>query len=713
MRGRKIKKFVTVITLVISLLAVQTLELTAMASTGTPDLTNPSVIVSNFADLQEAINTASDGTVIGIDSLIPVDSPNAILGSEDGSKHVYLVRMNADAYLWLTQISNLTISNITIDGNGSITGNNPMLFVDGTLNLNNSVIQNCSGVPFGAVYVTDNGTLNALSTQFNNNSAVSGGHIENHGTATVSGCSFTNGSAQEFGGAISNARNLTVQNCKIVGNRAGLIGGGIQSDDCMSINQSVIYGNSATYGNDIANTINYSMYANDNLADVMSLYEAEGVTPVEWRYDGPSTDEELNQAGIYNANIYNPQSLLSLVLEGENGGGSDEGAGDTEDGGTSDDNTGADDGTGGTEDSGNTEEPGNTEDDGTTGEDGNTDGTEDTGNTGDSGESEDTGNTEDGSNQDDTGSTEDDGSQDNTGSTEDSGNNDDTGNQGDGGSTTEPDDTEDGGSTGEDSGTTDGSQDNADSGNQDSSTDESGDNTDTGNQDDPTGDTGEDNTQNDGSSDTSDTDSKENVTNNYYDQSSTTTNNSTTEDNSSVTNNTDNYEDKSSSTTTTTTTNNYYTYNTPQGTNSTGKTSGTKTNNTTNSAAGTEQKTGTVSGNSTSDSANMQLPDNLTLDLHGVDVSYEIVDGVPKIVISNDKVTEQAVAEQTEATTRTMGQQPFTDNAINTASVAADSENTSASINWYEIVKMLLLAAILIVVIYKPSAKKGTITAVD
>ena len=55
----------------------------------------------------------------------------------------------------------------------------------------------------------------------------------------------------------------------------------------------------------------------------------------------------------------------------------------------------------------------------------------------------------------------------------------------------------------------------------------------------------------------------------------------------------------------------------------------------------------------------------------------------------------------------------MSDNAINTASVTADSENTSASINWYEIVKMLLLAAILIVVIYKPSAKKGTITAVD
>lgn len=529
--------------MVISLLAVQTLELTAMASIGTPDLTNPSVVVSNFADLQEAINIASDGTVIGIDSLIPVDSPNAILGNEDGNKHVYLVRMNADAYLWLTQISNLTMSNITIDGNSSITGNNPMLFVDGTLNLNNSVIQNCSGVPFGAVYVTDNGTLNAVSTKFNNNSAVSGGHIENHGTATISGCSFTNGSAQEFDGAISNARNLTVQNCKIVGNRAGLIGGGIQNDDCLSISQSVIYGNSAIYGNDVANTVNYSMYTNDNLADVMSLYQAEGISPVEWRYDGPVTEEELNQAGIYTANVYNPQSLLQLICE------SDEDTGDTE----------------------------------------------------------------------------------------------------------------------------------------------------------------EDNTQNGGSSDdTSDSASDGNVTNNYYDQSSTTTNNSTTEDNSSVTNNTDNYEDKSSSTTTTTTTNNYYTYNTPQGSNATENTGATKTSDSGSVATVLGQKTETVSGNSTSESANVQLPDNLTLDLHGVDVSYEIVDGVPKIVISNDKVTEQ-----TEATTRTMEQQPLTDNAINTASVTTDSENTSVSVNWYEIVKMALLAAILIVVIYKPSAKKGAITAVD
>lgn len=118
MKQIKIKKLVIVFVLLISLLAVQTLEIAVKASGGNPDITNPSIIVSTLTDLQEAINNSTDGAVIGIDSIIVVDSPNITLGSEDGSKHIYIVPMNPDSYFWITQTVNLTLCNITLDGNG-------------------------------------------------------------------------------------------------------------------------------------------------------------------------------------------------------------------------------------------------------------------------------------------------------------------------------------------------------------------------------------------------------------------------------------------------------------------------------------------------------------------------------------------------------------------------------------------------------------------
>ena len=74
MRSRRIKKAVTVLLLAVSLVAVQTMQFTVKASTSTLDLSNPAITVSNYSDLKNAIDTASDGTVIGINTIIPVYS---------------------------------------------------------------------------------------------------------------------------------------------------------------------------------------------------------------------------------------------------------------------------------------------------------------------------------------------------------------------------------------------------------------------------------------------------------------------------------------------------------------------------------------------------------------------------------------------------------------------------------------------------------------
>lgn len=86
-------------------------------------------------------------------------------------------------------------------------------------------------------------------------------------------------------------------------------------------------------------------------------------------------------------------------------------------------------------------------------------------------------------------------------------------------------------------------------------------------------------------------------------------------------------------------------------------------------------------------SANVQIPDNIKLDLGNVDIVYEMNGGISNIEISNQREAVGAVENMVEV-------------------MAADAEEpvaTAQTVNWYEVVKMLLLVAIFIVVVPKPS----------
>ena len=171
MKGRKIKKFVTVLTLVISLIAVQTLEITAMASTGTPDLSNPDVVVSDMESFFNAVSTAEDGTVIGIDTVIYINAGSYQIGSAAEPKHLYLVRKSGNAGIYITNTANLTIYNMTIDGNrNSVSGDCPMFTVNGALNLHYSTVQNSDTLgEKGTIYVADSASFFSVGTTYTNN----------------------------------------------------------------------------------------------------------------------------------------------------------------------------------------------------------------------------------------------------------------------------------------------------------------------------------------------------------------------------------------------------------------------------------------------------------------------------------------------------------------------------------------------------------------
>lgn len=95
----------------------------------------------------------------------------------------------------------------------------------------------------------------------------------------------------------------------------------------------------------------------------------------------------------------------------------------------------------------------------------------------------------------------------------------------------------------------------------------------------------------------------------------------------------------------------------------------------------------------------MQIPDNIKLDLSNVDIVYEMTDGVSNIEISNEKKAVEQVEDTVMMSERAV--------IPATISTEADAENTSFSVNWYEVVKMILLAAILLVAIFKPSVKNN------
>jgi hypothetical protein len=167
------------------------------------------------------------------------------------------------------------------------------------------------------------------------------------------------------------------------------------------------------------------------------------------------------------------------------------------------------------------------------------------------------------------------------------------------------------------------------------------------------------------------------------------------------------------------TTNNYYTYNNPTDNTSAGKDSASETTSptvntvTVGSTSGTksanqsEPKEDTVTETKEDDEAatSVQMPDNIKLNLQYVDVVYEMVDGRSSIEISSP--TEQAV-NMASASQSTSDSTVFLDGAVTPmADVYNDSTNQreSSSIDWYEVIKILLLIALFIVVVPKPRWK--------
>lgn len=699
----KKSKILLVFSLIAALISVQSLQIVANASQGDsiPDFSNPTVITGDSDSLYQAVQNASNGDVIGINGTIEVNAGISALGNSD--KTLYLVRMNESACLRIT--GQLELTNLIIDGR-SLNTSLPMIYVgdQGNCYLSSCTIQNCINQDNGgAIYCK--GHIGVNNSFLKNNQAKNGGHIYlAAGSASLYQSEASGGIASEAGGAIYNnafTSSFQIMDSKLHSNTSGIIAGGICNFSTLKIIRSAIYGNSSPNASDISNS-QYSSLEMPELNELMETYQAAGIIPTEWVSD-VSADIEWQISRDYD--LTNEKAMMKLTYQT---------IGNSDDTG---DNDNPDEGN--TDDSGNLGDTGNTDDSGNSGDSGNTD---DSGNSGDGDNTDDSGNSGDGGNTDDSGNgdnTDDNGNSSDTGNTDDSGNagdsngsdNPDSGNSGDNNNS----DTGDNGNT-EDSGNSGDTGNTEDNGNQDTGdkpdTDDSGNSDNSGNADDNK----KDDTDNQGNSsdigdkNNNETSNSNNTTNTQGDTSTTSTNNNitTTDDRS------DNSKSDYHNSTTNNTTNNYYDRSAADGNNNkrtSDSSNGSSTvNSTTNYYSGANPNTtsnvqeNTVSGN-TASNQDIQLPDNIKLNLTNVDVVYEMVNGRSNIEISTNQTSS---VEQTSTQTVQQEQVPMT-TALASAPVSTAKEvKQSSVINWYEIVKLVLLGAIIMLVL--PKNRKAQMT---
>ena len=386
---RKSVKLWIVLALVVSLAAVQVMQVMAEDGVEVTDTSDSPIIVNDFAELGAALDQVEEGGTIGLNSVINIDFNIGQMGIA-GGKHIYLTRVNADAGFEIAQSGNLTLCNMTIDGN-QIASTRPMFQVSGTLVLNDVTVKNCNGSGMGgAIYVGANGSIITDSVTFDGNHADQGSHIYSEGTSNLSNTTLINGTAGKDGGAVKvgTRGTLLLSGCKLYGNSAGTYGGAVSNSGNVTMGVGVIFGNTAPAGSDIANDRNHQNYQMPSLTDLESQYAEMGITPTEWVFDCAEVSPEIS--AIFDTS--NENSLIKLIYE-DHRPGNDDG---NEDGGDTGDQGGNDTGDQGGENTGdqgdNTGNQGGNETGDDTGNQGNTGADGDTGNQGDTGTGDNAGN---------------------------------------------------------------------------------------------------------------------------------------------------------------------------------------------------------------------------------------------------------------------------------------------------------------------------------
>ena len=193
----------------------------------------PSVIVSDYEELAQAIDKAKDGDVIGFDRIISIYNDIEFLGDTD--KTITILKMANDAYIEVGQSQKLTVRNLICDGNrDTINEENrsPFFSINSNTAFKDVTIQNNYSTDRAGAIVINTGVATLVDCTLRNNYAKwGGGHImlKNTAIANIQNCVLTNGEAWD-GGAIYNYSETAIVNIDrtiIKDNVAKDVGGGV------------------------------------------------------------------------------------------------------------------------------------------------------------------------------------------------------------------------------------------------------------------------------------------------------------------------------------------------------------------------------------------------------------------------------------------------------------------------------------------------------
>ncbi|MEA5468828.1 CHAT domain-containing protein [Spirulina sp. 06S082] len=215
-----------------------------MASNDTINLL-PNTIFTLSAPLQDIFGTSGTVTINGFNSTIDAQGASRI------------VTVRPDAILTLNDV---TIRNGSVPlGVGVADDGGAILVRQGTLNINNSTLENNTAADKGGAVFVIEGQLNISNSTISGNSAVNGGGIFNdRGTLTISNSTISGNSTMMNGGGvynggvtggISQTSTTTISNSTISGNSSGGKGGGIFNYSSSSYTGILNVYNSTIYGN--------------------------------------------------------------------------------------------------------------------------------------------------------------------------------------------------------------------------------------------------------------------------------------------------------------------------------------------------------------------------------------------------------------------------------------------------------------------------------
>lgn len=215
----------------------------------------PTVTVSTYRELCDALESAKGGEVIGI--TVSINIPTTAHLEPVG---VIIKRMSPNAKLLFSNAGSDVgmVKNIFFDGNARGTGGTTPFIViaGGNMEFNFCEFEDCidEGGNGGAVYISS-ASVALNYCDFISNSAYNGSHVYNGegSELKVSGCTFKDGWSDEAGGAIYNAGTASLDYVEVKENNAR-VGGGIYNSSDMQISNSLIWSNNTTiHGTDIAN----------------------------------------------------------------------------------------------------------------------------------------------------------------------------------------------------------------------------------------------------------------------------------------------------------------------------------------------------------------------------------------------------------------------------------------------------------------------------